>query len=67
MSAALTTPVFLCAADNQGATNPIYPDWWLSEPDAQQRGADQQQQQQQQQAYPGPGQQQQVWCQCEVA
>jgi hypothetical protein len=65
MPAALLT-LWSYAADNQGATNPIYPDWWLSEPDAQQRRADQQQQQLLL-SYPGPGQQQQVWYHCEVA
>jgi hypothetical protein len=47
-----------CAADNQGATNPIYPDWWLAEPDAQQ--ATDQQQQQSWLGYPLPKQYQQL-------
>ncbi|WIA28763.1 hypothetical protein OEZ86_011296 [Tetradesmus obliquus] len=50
----------LCrSTDNQGATNPIYPDWWLAEPDAQQ-AADQQQQQSPRLVHPLQEQQQQL-------
>uniref|UniRef100_A0A383WBC4 Uncharacterized protein n=1 Tax=Tetradesmus obliquus TaxID=3088 RepID=A0A383WBC4_TETOB len=47
------------STDNRGATNPIYPDWWLAEPDAQQ-AADQQQQQSPRLVHPLQEQQQQL-------